>query len=302
MKQIIKDVYIARSHDPTIPGCCVYMVDTKSEDGFVLIDVGLEIEYIQELKNDGFDPKDIKHCLITHGHIDHIGACHKLKDFNKEVKFYAHELDAEKIERTPKNQFTTPFYDDYEYIPVQLFQKINVDNEMLKLGDLEFKCIHIPGHTPGSVTYLLRKEGKNILFAGDLPGVVLNFRGGDLDSYLKSLPKLLKEKIDFLCEGHEDVIRPAEKVVKFIKAYMKLNEKLNLLMENPQDVELLLELTLISLDLELYENVSDFCEYLLEIDPSNEKALNLLGKIEKYNPPKIGFIKRLISESQELKK
>ncbi len=298
MMEIVENVYVVKPHNPTEPGCCVYIVDTKSKDGLVLIDVGLYIEPIQVIEKEGFNLKDIKHCLITHGHIDHFGACHELKKYNADIKFYAHEQDADKIEQKRPNQSLNPFFANYEYEPIKLARKFKADNEILKIGQLEFKCLHIPGHTSGSVAYLLETGNKRLLFAGDLPGIAINISDGNLDDYLKSMQKLTAIEIDILCEGHEDIIKPAEKVNKFIKGYMKFNENLNhIVLENPYHTKILLDLALISYELEFFETALDFCNYLLELDPDNSSGSQLLKKIKEHDPPKFEFVKRLIKEN-----
>jgi glyoxylase-like metal-dependent hydrolase (beta-lactamase superfamily II) len=287
----VDNVYIVKPFDPNAPDCCVYMVDTKSEDGLVLIDVSTNFEPIQDIEKNGFELKNIKHCLITHGHLDHYGVCYKLKEYNKDIIFYAHELDAEAIEQE---------LSDDKIERIKITRKIEGDSELLKFGNLEFRCIHIPGHTPGSVAYLLQLEGKNILFGGDLPGIAINFQSGNLEAYLKSMQKLLNLDIDISCEGHEDLIFPAERVKKYIKGYMKLNEKLNVVvLENPSDIESLLELAKVSKELAFYENVIDFSNYVLEIEPDNKKAKELIKEAEKHNPAKIQWIKGLIERASE---
>jgi len=297
MKSVADNVYVVKPYDPKNIDCCVYLIDTKSDDGLVLIDVGLNIEPIQEIEKEGFDLKELKHCLITHAHLDHYGACHELKEFNKDIKFYAHELDAKKIEKIPTDQHIIEAFANYKYTPVKLARKIKKDNEILKFGQLKFNCIHIPGHTPGSLAFLLETEKEKILFGGDLPGIAINRRDGNLGDYLKSMQKLLKFDIDILCEGHEDLIQPAEKVKKFIEGYMKFNQNLNVIaLENPSDVNALLSLTIINYELEFFDIALDFCNYLLEISPNNVDALQLLEKIKKHKPNKIDFIKPLIKE------
>jgi glyoxylase-like metal-dependent hydrolase (beta-lactamase superfamily II) len=300
LKKVVNNVYIVKPFDPNTPDCCVYMVDTRSEDGLVLIDVGTNFEPIQNIEKEGFALKNVKHCLITHGHFDHYGACFKLKEYNKDIKFYAHELDAEAIEQETTNPNITQLYAEYKYERIKITNKLKADNELLNFGNLEFRCIHIPGHTPGSVAYLLDLEGKNILFAGDLPGIAINYQGGNLEAYLKSMQKLLNLDIDISCEGHEDLIFPAERLKKYIKGYMKLNEKLNIVvLENPSDIESLLELAKVSKELAFYENVLDFSNYVLEIAPDNKLAKNLIREAEKHNPAKINWIKGLIERASE---
>lgn len=301
--EIVENVYIVKPYNSTDPSCCVYMVDTKSDEGIILIDVGLYIEPIQVIEKKGFKLKDIKHCLITHGHLDHFGACHELRKYNADIKFYAHEQDADKIEQKISNQTLNQFFADYEYEPVKLARKFKDDNEIIKIGQFEFTCFHIPGHTPGSVAYFLETGNKRLLFAGDLPGIAININDGNLDNYLKSMQKLIAIDIDILCEGHENLIEPAERVSRFIKSYMKFNESLNyLVLENPYDTKVLLDLTLLTYEQEFFETALDFCNYLLELDPDNSRARQLLNKIKEHNPPQIEFIKRIIKENFNKKK
>lgn len=297
MRKVLDNVYIVKPYDPNLPDCCVYMIDTNSDDGLVLIDVGLNFEPIRDIEKEGFDFKNIKHCLITHGHIDHFGACYKLKEINKDIKFYAHELDVKDNELKIAVTNNPGIYADYEYKPIKIDRKLKKDKEHLKFGNYEIECIHIPGHTPGSVAYFLETEGKSILFAGDLPGIAINVQDGSLDDYLKSMQILLGLNIDILLEGHEDPIEPAEKVVKFIRAYMVLNKNLNtLVLEDPYNCDAVLDLARLTYDLGFYENTVDFCKYLLEIDPDNSTAQELVSKAEKHNPPKLEWIKNFIKQ------
>ncbi|MHA2180269.1 MAG: MBL fold metallo-hydrolase, partial [Promethearchaeota archaeon] len=286
-----------KPYDPTIIDCCVYLVDTCSDDGLILIDAGINIEPIQAIENEGFKLSDIKHCLITHGHLDHFGICYKLKEFNKDIKYYAHELDADKIEEKPSEPSPNPFYAKFEYEPVKLAKKIRTDNEILKFGNLKFQCIHIPGHTPGSIAYLLEMGGNNILFAGDVPGIAINLNDGNTDDYVKSMKKLLTFNIDILCEGHENITKEVTKTSEYIRGYMIFNETLNsLIFDNPSDKKAVIDLANISYKLGWYDMALDSCNYLLEIDPDNTNIQLILKKIKKHNPPETGFIKRLMTQ------
>ena len=52
MMEIVENVYVVKPFTPNEPGCCVYMVDTKSDDGLVLIDAGLYIEPIKVIEKE----------------------------------------------------------------------------------------------------------------------------------------------------------------------------------------------------------------------------------------------------------
>ncbi|MFW9829318.1 MAG: MBL fold metallo-hydrolase [Candidatus Thorarchaeota archaeon] len=298
MKEIVKDIYVLNPYNPTELDCCVYMVDTKSDDGLVLIDAGLYIEPIKKIAKEGFDLEQIQHVLLTHAHLDHFGACNKLKIFNKNIKFYAHRLDADNIEKRPADRYITQYFSNYEFEPVRLARKIKKDNEILKFGNYEFRCIHIPGHTPGSLAYLLEIGDKKILFGGDVPGTALDSQGANFKEYMKSMKKLLELDIDILCEGHSEIIKPANKVKRNINGYIKLNENLHIIGEvNPKDKKALFDLTMSAYEVEFYENALDLCNYLLEVDPNNPSAHLLLEKIKEHNPPKVEFIKDLIKQN-----
>lgn len=96
--------------------------------------------------------------LLTHGHFDHILGCHYLKQRFK-LPIYAHENEKEIL--------LNPAY-NLSYI-VGSEVTVNCDGyfkdgDVLEFGDLSFKVIHTPGHTPGSSCFLY---GSNILFSGD---------------------------------------------------------------------------------------------------------------------------------------
>ena len=77
MKELVRDIYHLGNS-----GCDVYLINTKSNDGLVLIDCGMNIEIIKQISKKSLNPLEIKHCIITHCHIDHIAACYDLKILN----------------------------------------------------------------------------------------------------------------------------------------------------------------------------------------------------------------------------
>jgi len=215
MKEVYKNVYHLGDS-----GCSVFLVNTNSDDELVLIDCGMSIDMIKKISKIGLNPMHIKHCIITHFHIDHIGACADLKEFNKQVKFYAHQLDAIPIEERGHDRETAALWYGVKYKPVKLEKKIIGEMEILKFGDYNFQCIHTPGHTPGSISVLLEIEGKKILFGQDLHGPMIagvsNFK-----DYQNSLRKLLELNADILCEGHFGIFQPASEVQRYINSYFE---------------------------------------------------------------------------------
>ena len=63
MREIAKNVYHLGDS-----GCSVFLIDTQSEDGLVLIDCGMSLEMIQGITKYQLNPINIKHCLSLISH------------------------------------------------------------------------------------------------------------------------------------------------------------------------------------------------------------------------------------------
>ena len=92
------------------------------------------------------------------------------------------------------------------------FKPANVDvklsgGESLKVGEVDFKIIHTPGHTPGGIC-LLTEEGKvKNLFSGDTASAQgklgwINGPGCDIDEWKRSIKKLIEISPDRMFPGH----------------------------------------------------------------------------------------------------
>jgi len=215
MEKVYKNVYHVGDS-----GCSVFLIDSESSDGLILIDCGMSLNLIKKIAKLGLNPLDIQHCIITHFHIDHIAACYDLKEYNKKIKFYAHELDSIPIEEAGYDRETAASWYGVKYKPIKLYRKLQGKKEILKFGNYQFECIHTPGHTPGSISILLEIEEVKILFGQDLHGPIIP-GVSDFGEYQKSLKRLLDLKADILCEGHFGIYKPADRVSEYIKQYIE---------------------------------------------------------------------------------
>jgi glyoxylase-like metal-dependent hydrolase (beta-lactamase superfamily II) len=218
MKQIIKNIYHVGDNE-----CSVYMVNTQSDQGLVLIDAGMNLNMIKQISSLGLRFEDIQHCILTHCHIDHIGACAELNRALPNIKFYAHEFDAAPIEGPGHDDRTAASWYGVKYEPVKLYRKLESDTT-LTLGNCMFQCIYTPGHTPGSISVLVESEGKKVLFGQDLHGPFNDGFLSNLQDYQLSMQKLLDLSADILCEGHFGIFQPADEVKQYMETHKSQNQ------------------------------------------------------------------------------
>jgi glyoxylase-like metal-dependent hydrolase (beta-lactamase superfamily II) len=174
------------------PGAA-YAVETP--EGLVLIDSGLQADaaaVTEQLAALGLDVGRLRAVLLTHVHADHsLGAEHLRARTG--AKVYAGRADCPPLrEGGPREAFFSSFHmPDVAAHPTTVDVEL-VGGETLAFGSTRFAVIAAPGHTPGSVCYLLERPGLRALFTGD---VVLHLSpaGGDaLGTYAAYLPPLYR--------------------------------------------------------------------------------------------------------------
>jgi len=144
----------------------VYVLRCKETGQAVLIDAANEHDRLLELCR----RLNVVKVLETHGHWDHIQAVPAVRDAGIDVGV------------TPDDSGMLPSYDF-----------LLEDDSVFEVGRLRLHTILTPGHTPGSMCFLL--EGAPLLFSGDTlfpggPGAT-GFPGGDFQTIIRSLEERL---------------------------------------------------------------------------------------------------------------
>lgn len=131
----------------------------KSNEG-ALVDPGGDVALLkQAVARQGFKVSKI---LLTHGHLDHVGAAKELADFYQVPIIGPAEADRFLFELLPQQsmQFGFPYCAVFE--PNQWL----TEGEHVQVGQLTFDVLGCPGHTPGHIVFIEKQA--RIAFVGDV--------------------------------------------------------------------------------------------------------------------------------------
>ena len=196
--------------------CHIYLVEDSGE--LALIDIGAgkfekDVDIVlNNIVQEGFSPSNIDKLFLTHAHSDHAGGSKAFKE-KTGCKIIANNITKEIVAEADEHKLgldfakRSGFYgNDYK------FKKFNIDEVfkdggITKIGNSNIKAILTPGHSTDSTCYLLEKDGKKILFTGDVVNIggkfiLLNCYGFSLKAYRENINKLSGLDIDMIFPGH----------------------------------------------------------------------------------------------------
>lgn len=170
-----------------------YIVTNSLDNTCILIDCGGDEELIIDyVYRQGLKPLAI---LLTHGHFDHCGSSMEVSKYYN-IDIYCNTYDVEIATLASQNTWNMKATDCYVTKP---FNNIS----QLTIGVFTFEILYVPGHTKGSVCYII----DNFMFSGDtlFRGTVgsTKFPGADEDMLQNSLAILRNIDKDYdILSGH----------------------------------------------------------------------------------------------------
>ena len=141
----------------------IYVLDAG--ESLVAFDAGMKPgAVLAEFTRQGLDPKRVKHVLLTHSDRDHTGG---LPAF-PEARVYLPRAEVAMLDHTTPRLFGLLYSK-----PLKVSYELLDDNQELTFGRAAVRCISTPGHTAGSMSFLVNGS---VLIAGD----ILNLSKGEV--------------------------------------------------------------------------------------------------------------------------
>ncbi len=136
---------------------CYIIVDETQKKAMVIDPAGEVPKIIEILDTLG---AELVYIYLTHCHADHINGVNELKK-EKGGKVLIHRKGREKLENR------VPVLAEYIGLPPIYVKEDSIvdDDDILHVGDLEFRVIYTPGHTDDGTSLYCEKE--EMLFSGD---------------------------------------------------------------------------------------------------------------------------------------
>ena len=154
-----------------------------------LFDYAAQDEIIDGMKKVGLDISKVKYVVLSHAHGDHDGGAKLLQDKIPGVHLVYGAEDWDSVDKSTNRAGGKPKHDT-----------VGADGMKISVGDASVQIVTMPGHTPGTLSFLfeVNDNGKPLRIAY-VGGTAIPFNGDAAyyDVYLTSSRKLAKAAADY---------------------------------------------------------------------------------------------------------
>ena len=179
----------------------LYFIGTKihsawalvGSDGIIvleaLFDYAVQDEIIDGMKKVGLDIRKVKYVILSHAHADHDGGAKLLQDRIPGVHLIYGAEDWDAVDKSTNHAGGKPTHD-----------MVGTDGMKVSVGDASVQIVTMPGHTPGTLSFLfeVKDNGKplRIAYVG-CTAIPFNGDAAYYSGYLASSKKMAKAAADF---------------------------------------------------------------------------------------------------------
>ena len=153
----------------------------------VIVDPGGEMEQLLHLiEKTGVNLEKI---LLTHGHLDHVGAAGRMAKHLGVPILGPHRDDEFLLQALPSQCVTFGFPPIPAFSPAQWLAK----GDVIDVGEIRLEVLHCPGHTPGHLVYYAPQDRLaqvgDVLFQGSIGRT--DFPRGNYQDLIASISNIL---------------------------------------------------------------------------------------------------------------